>query len=88
MQSTSKKETLQDKLEWFIAKQWTENVKKFKYPIIAFFLSWFAFSMYMASNIGPLTKPEEWLDPENPILLPFTVMGSVFKALDPDNPYE
>jgi hypothetical protein len=55
------------RVEKFFGNTWNNNVKRFRWVIIAIFLGWTIFASLKASEMGPLTKEEEFLPSDHPI---------------------
>lgn len=55
-------------------------VYKYRIPIAVLSLLWFSFASEQARKIGPQTKPEEFIDPENEAVAPYTIMLNEFDA--------
>ena len=70
--------TYQEKVENFLGTYWSAWVKKLRYGIIAVFSTWLVVAMVFATGLGPLTKPEEFIQRDHPVLLPFTLQEDVF----------
>lgn len=55
------------KIETFYRDTWNSNVYKFRYAIIGVFFIWTIFAIVKATEMGPLTKEEEFLPADHPI---------------------
>lgn len=59
----------ESKIDRFYAGTWNTWVHKCRYAIIIIFLVWVIFASIKASEIGPLSKEEEFLPTDHPIMV-------------------
>ena len=55
-------------IEKFFEYTWNSMIEKIKYPVIAVFLIWIIVALTFAVKLTPLTKQEEFLAEDHPIM--------------------
>jgi predicted RND superfamily exporter protein len=76
--SKKKKDREYGIVEKFFGGPWNDNVKKFRFQIIVIFLIWTIFAIVKASKMGPLTKEEEFLPSDHPIMQSTVIITEKF----------
>lgn len=66
------------KVEYFFRTKWNDFVFKWKTQIVAFVFIWTVVCSVFAFQIGPLTKAEEFVAPDHPLMLPQNLMLNNF----------
>uniref|UniRef100_A0A7S3CP63 SSD domain-containing protein n=1 Tax=Strombidium rassoulzadegani TaxID=1082188 RepID=A0A7S3CP63_9SPIT len=69
-----------NRVERFFDTTWNQFIVKRKPFVLLLFLAWSVFAFTQAIQMGPQTEEEEFIDPENPIIRTFTLLGSEFTA--------
>jgi len=68
-QKTEKTEEAESgKIEKFFGGPWNDFVNKFKIPIIVIFVIWIGASIGFASQLSPLSRSEEFLSDDHPLM--------------------
>ena len=49
-------------------------VFKFKYLILGFSAFWFILTAFYAVKMGPMTKAQDFIDPDHPIMKPIKLL--------------
>jgi predicted RND superfamily exporter protein len=70
--------------EKFFRIYWNTGVKKMRWVIVVFTFAWFFFAANKARKIGPLTKNEEFIPMDHPIMIPINILNNNFTASDED----
>jgi len=53
-------------------------VSKFKWPIVVVSVAWFVVAAVFAAQVGPMTKPEEFISPDHPLMKPIKLITEEF----------
>ena len=51
---------------------------KTKYFILGFSAFWFILTAYYAAKLGPMTKAQDFIDPDHPIMKPVQLIANEF----------
>ena len=65
-------------LDKFFRTYWNSGVKKMKYVIIISVFVWFVCALNKARKIGPVTKEEEFIPKDHPIMIPINILNDNF----------
>ena len=65
-------------MEKFFDEKISPFVFKYKYYILGFSAFWFIFTGFYATKMGPMTKAQDFIDPDHPIMKPIKLLTDEF----------